>query len=205
MAPAKEKPLDPVSLQEALRGQWIGSRILVLEQTSSTNDEAFRLGLEGAEEGLVIFAEHQTAGRGRHGNRWESCAGKGLWFSLLLRPALSLSAATRLTNWAAGGIVAAIDHETGVAARIKPPNDVFVADRKVAGVLVELRAQPRQPHLAIVGIGINVNQRAEDFSASLQEKATSLALVRNETIDREGLAICLLRQLQTTYDAILAP
>ncbi len=204
MASGEEKPLNPAFLQDALRGQVIGSRIIVLAETTSTNDDAFRLGADGAEEGLVVFAEHQTAGRGRHGNRWESSAGKGLWLSILLRPLIAAPATARLTDWAAAAIVSATQQETGATARIKPPNDVTIDNRKVAGVLVEMRAQPKQPHLAIVGIGINVNQAAEDFGSPLRGIATSLAMAKGNRVDRDSLAVTLLRHLEKSYASILA-
>src|SRR3954463_1529898 len=108
MAPAEEKPLDAVFLEQAVRGQLIGSRVIVLKTTGSSNDDAFRMGASGSEEGLVIFAESQTAARGRHGRHWESSARKGLWFSILLKPSLEPSATVRLTDWAAAAISEAI-------------------------------------------------------------------------------------------------
>ena len=121
-----------------------------------------------ADEGLVVFAEHQTAGRGQRGNRWESAAGKGLWFSILLRPEIQLSDSGRLTIWAIEAISDVIRTEFGLEPAIKLPNDVQLYGRKVAGVLVEMRAQKKAPHLAVVGIGINVNQSRDDFPANFK-------------------------------------
>ena len=127
-------------------------------------------------EGLVVFAEHQTDGRGQRGNRWESTAGKGLWFSILLRPEIPLSDSGRLTIWAIEAISDVIRSEFGLEPAIKLPNDVQLNGRKVSGVLVEMRAQDKAPHLAVVGIGINVNQCRDDFPAELQDRAISLAM-----------------------------
>src|SRR5215475_54260 len=167
--------LDPLvadQLEAALPGAIIGREIIVLEQTSSTNDAIARVasadGLPSISNGLVVFAEHQTAGRGQRGNRWESPAGKGLWFSILLRPAIDLASSPQLTAWAADAVSAAIQHELHLTPEIKLPNDVQIGGRKVAGVLVEMRAQEKVAHLAIVGIGINVNQSREDFPRELQ-------------------------------------
>src|SRR5438093_10732010 len=78
----------------------IGRQIIVLEQTSSTNDAILQVATVNSNQGLVLFAEHQTAGRGQRGNRWESAAGKGLWFSVLLRPKIQINDSGRLTIWA---------------------------------------------------------------------------------------------------------
>src|SRR5437868_12874272 len=108
-------------------------------------------------EGLVVFAEHQTAGRGQRGNRWESARFKGLWFSVLLRPEIEIRDSGWLTTWAAQTVASTVGSRYSVAAEVKVPNDVYVSGGKLAGVLVEMRAQPRDSHIAILGIGINVN------------------------------------------------
>ena len=131
----------------------IGQRIIVLEQTGSTNDAILQAATGNSNEGLVLFAEHQTAGRGQRGNRWESAAGKGLWFSILLRPKIQISDSAQLTTWAIETISDVIQTEFSLEPTIKLPNDVQLFDRKVAGVLVEMRAQEKAQHLAIVGIG----------------------------------------------------
>src|SRR6266704_4098075 len=87
-------------MQAGLGTAVIGRQITVLEQTDSTNDAILRISTPNSEEGLVLFAEDQTAGRGQRGNRWESTAGKGLWFSILLRPEIRLSDSGQLTIWA---------------------------------------------------------------------------------------------------------
>src|SRR2546428_11117883 len=115
----------------------IGQRIIVLEQTSSTNDAILQVATANSNEGLVLFAEHQTAGRGQRGNRWESAAGKGLWFSILLRPRIDLASSPQLTAWAAEAVSNAIQNEFSLTPAIKPPNDVQIDGGKVAGVLVE--------------------------------------------------------------------
>src|SRR6266508_4118356 len=206
-------------LQAALPSAVIGRQIVVLEQTGSTNDAILQVASpQGAavsslpavasakegppslvDEGLVLFAEHQTAGRGQRGNRWESTAGKGLWFSILLRPDLPLSHSGRLTIWAIEAISDVIRTEVGLEPATKLPNDVQLNGHKVAGVLVEMRAQDKAPHLAVVGIGINVNQCRDDFPAELQDRAISLAMALGQQVDRQNFAIALLRNLDLTY------
>jgi BirA family transcriptional regulator, biotin operon repressor / biotin---[acetyl-CoA-carboxylase] ligase len=185
---------------EKLRGGLIiGREVVVLEQTESTNDVIGQMAAGDWPEGLCVFAEHQTAGRGQRGNKWESAAGKGLWFSILLRPTIDINESARLTTWVAGEIARTLEAEFAVAATVTPPNDIYIGDRKVAGVLVEMRAQPGRPHVAVVGIGLNVNHAVADFSEELCDRATSLAIVRRHRLDRHLLALALLRNLDRTY------
>jgi BirA family biotin operon repressor/biotin-[acetyl-CoA-carboxylase] ligase len=191
-------------LQDDLGTAVIGREIIVLEQTASTNDAILQIANANPKEGLVVFAEHQTAGRGQRGNRWESAAGKGLWFSILLRPKLDLASSPRLTAWAAEAISGAIQNEFSLTSAIKLPNDVQIDGHKVAGVLVEMRAREKAAHLAIAGIGVNVNQSREDFPSELQSSAISLAMALGRRVDRHSFAIALLRNLDRTYRARFA-
>jgi len=177
----------------------IGREIIVLDQTGSTNDAILQIETPDSKEGLVLFAEHQTAGRGQRGNRWESAAGKGLWFSILLRPRIEINRSSLLTAWAAETISGAIENEFSLKTTIKLPNDVQIDGRKVAGVLVEMRAQEKAPYSAIVGIGINMNQALEDFPKELQSRANSLAIALGRQVDRQNFAIALLRDLDRSY------
>ncbi len=192
-------------LQAELPCVTIGRQIIVLEQTGSTNDAIVEFATANSNEGLVLFAEHQTAGRGQRGNKWESAAGKGLWFSILLRPGIQVNDSGRLTIWAMESICDVIRTELSLEPTIKLPNDVQIHERKVAGVLVEMRAQEKAPHLAIVGIGINVNQSVEDFPPELQSRAISLAMSLHRLVDRQKFAVALLQTLDRTYCAQFMP
>ena len=186
-------------MQAALGSAVIGREIIVLDQTGSTNDAILQIATPNSKEGLVLFAEHQTAGRGQRGNRWESAAGKGLWFSILLRPGIEINRSPLLTAWAAETISGAIENELSLKTTIKLPNDIQIDRRKVAGVLVEMRAHEKARHSAIVGIGINVNQTLEDFPKDLQSRAISLAIALGRQVDRQTFAIVLLRSLDRSY------
>lgn len=177
----------------------IGRQIIVLEQTGSTNEAILHVAPANIKEGLVLFAEHQTAGRGQRGNRWESAAGKGLWFSILLRPRIQINDSGRLTIWAIEAVSEVIRTEFSLQPAIKLPNDIQLYGRKVAGVLVEMRAREKAPHVAIVGIGINVNQSVQDFPSELQSRAISLAMALNRPVNRQRFAIAVLRNLDRTY------
>jgi len=198
----KSDPTDRLvadELREALGACTIGREIVVLEETVSTNDSALQRATFDTPEGLVVFAESQTAGRGQRGNPWESAAYKGLWFSILLRPKIDIGESGRLTAWLTEAIAQTIAKEFAVRVTVKPPNDICVSGKKIAGVLVEMRAQQNAPHVAICGIGINMNHRLEDFSEELHTRAASLAMVLDRPVDRQQFAIVLLRSLDRTY------
>jgi BirA family biotin operon repressor/biotin-[acetyl-CoA-carboxylase] ligase len=212
MSPAeKVDRLIAKQLKGELPCAVIGHEIIVLQQTGSTNDAILQVASnQGAavsgppsliKQGLVLFAEHQTAGRGQRGNHWESTAGKGLWFSILLRPEIQLIDSGRLTIWAIETVSGVIRSKFGLEPAVKLPNDVLLSGRKVAGVLVEMRVQHKAPHLAVVGIGINVNQCRDDFPTELQDRAISLAMALGRQVDRQNLAVALLRNLDLTYRA----
>jgi BirA family transcriptional regulator, biotin operon repressor / biotin---[acetyl-CoA-carboxylase] ligase len=182
----------------------IGRDIVVLDETTSTNDSVWERASPTTSEGLVVFAERQTAGRGQRSNSWESATGKGLWFSILLRPRIDIGASPQLAEWAARTVADTISKEFAIEAKVKLPNDVIVAGKKIVGILVEMRAQKNAPHIAIVGMGVNVNQRAEDFSEDLRARAISIAMALDREVDRHQFAVALLRNLDRSYHEAFA-
>jgi BirA family transcriptional regulator, biotin operon repressor / biotin---[acetyl-CoA-carboxylase] ligase len=180
----------------------IGRDIRVFEQTTSTNDVVEKLARDGVKEGVVVFAESQTKGRGRLGRKWISPAHKGLWFSVLLRPDLRPQEATRLTVVSATALCRAIHSESGLAPEIKWPNDILVNGKKVAGVLTELSAELDHVKHIILGIGVDVNLGAGDFPAELRKQATSLKIEAGRTIPRADLAIAILNDLDNDYHRV---
>jgi BirA family transcriptional regulator, biotin operon repressor / biotin---[acetyl-CoA-carboxylase] ligase len=191
--------LSAEDLRRALGECRIGCQIIVLRETSSTNDFAFQIATSDVPEGLVVFAEHQTAGRGQRSNRWESAARKGLWFSILLRPNIAVAESVRLTKWAAETISETIEKQLPLRATIRLPNDVYINERKIAGVLVEMRVMKGGGYVAIVGIGLNVNQTSEEFPEEMRTRAISLAMATGSPVDRRNLTVALLRNLDQTY------
>ena len=180
-----------------------GIPVQVLAETTSSNDELLRLGeLEeqsapASPGGTILFAERQTAGRGQFARAWASGEPLGLWFSLLLRLEISDATIPALSSFAAVALAETLEELGFPDVRIKPPNDLYLAGRKVAGILVETRTG-KNP-FAVVGIGLNVNQRTEDFPTVLQPCATSLALTSGcpagSTLNRNEIAAVLLRCL----------
>src|SRR5580693_5189979 len=162
----------------------IGRDIRVFKETTSTNDVIEKLARDGVKEGVVVFAESQTKGRGRLGRKWISPAHKGLWFSILLRPDLRPQETTQLTVASATALRRAIHNETGLSPEIKWPNDILIRGKKVAGVLTELSAEVDRVKHIILGIGIDVNLSANEFPAELKKTATSLKIETGETVSR---------------------
>jgi BirA family biotin operon repressor/biotin-[acetyl-CoA-carboxylase] ligase len=179
--------------------QIIGRDIRVFEQTTSTSDVAEKLARDGVKEGVVVFAESQTKGRGRLGRKWLSPARRGLWFSILLRPVLHPQAATQLTVATAVAVARAITRLTGLQPAIKWPNDILLNGKKVAGILTELSADPDSIKHLIVGIGVDVNLATVELPDELKPIATSLRAELGRPVDRAALAAQLLRELDTEY------
>lgn len=180
----------------------IGRDIRVFKETASTSDVAQKLAEDGVAEGVVVFAESQTQGRGRLGRQWLSAPGKGLWLSVLLRPALPPQQATQLTVAAAVALARAVEAQTGLKPDIKWPNDLLLGGRKVAGILTEMNAELERVHSLILGMGLNVNQTAAEFPAALRGTVTSLRLAGGAPVDRPAMAAQLLRELDADYARI---
>jgi len=186
------------------RTRVMGRDIRVFEETTSTNDLVEKLARDGVKEGVVVFAESQTRGRGRLGRKWVSPARKGLWFSILLRPALRPTAVTQLTIAAATALRRAICVQTGLAADIKWPNDIMIHGKKAAGILTELNAELDKVKYVILGIGVDVNLGAAEFSPELRKTATSLKIESGVHQNRAMLAIKILQELDHDYERICA-
>ena len=182
----------------------VGRDIQVFEQTTSTNDVVEKLARDGVKEGYVVFAESQTKGRGRLGRVWQSPTHKGLWFSVLLRPNLRPQETTQLTVISATALRRAIKTVTGLTADIKWPNDLLLRGKKVAGILTELSAEVDRVRHIILGLGVDVNQDANEFPGELRPIATSLKLEAGEEISRAELATEVLRELDADYTRICA-
>ena len=189
-------PLDRDRICAGLSGPnlVVGREIQIFAQTDSTNDLARRAGETGAAEGLVFFAEEQRAGRGRRGNSWVSSRGCALLFSVLLRPAAAREKWPRLTLIAVRALLDALESVGEVTAKWKWPNDVVVGPRKLAGILVEAT-----PEFAVLGIGLNVRQREEDFPLDLRGRAVSVETIAGRPVEREALAAAILTAVDRGY------
>jgi BirA family biotin operon repressor/biotin-[acetyl-CoA-carboxylase] ligase len=182
------------SLEERLSALPLVRRVVLLEATGSTNDDARRLAAEGAPEGTVVIAGSQSAGRGRLGRAWHSPERSGLYLSVLLRPATPLDRAGRYALVAALAALEACLEAGALTARIKWPNDVLIGGRKAAGILAELRIAPAGPEL-VLGFGINVDEPAEGFPADLAGSAVALSRVAGHPVAVGDVAASLLSAL----------
>ena len=185
------------------RQTLFGRALRYYDEIESTNAEAKTLAADGAPEGTVVIAECQTAGRGRLGRRWTSPAGKGLLFSVILRPALPMSDAHLLTLVAATAAAEAIEKQTGVAVRIKWPNDLYVDDRKLGGILTEVSGEQDEIDWVIVGIGLNVNTEYGELPVPLRRTAASLKMAAGHLFDRSELLARILLSLEESYVSAL--
>ena len=182
----------------------LGSQIVYLPVTGSTNDVAATLAIRDATEGAVVIADTQTAGRGRRGRGWFSPPGSGLYVSVVLRPGRSLSGsgdrATRLLTLTAGvALVEAVERATGLAVDLKWPNDLYIARHKLAGILAEAAGGPDEP--IVLGYGINV--RAAAYPPELRDRATSLESELGRHVDGVMLFVETLAALARRYDDLL--
>jgi BirA family biotin operon repressor/biotin-[acetyl-CoA-carboxylase] ligase len=169
--------------------------------TGSTNADALQLARDGAPEGVVVVADHQTAGRGRRGRVWEAPPGASLLVSVVLRPPAPLvEAVTMAVGVAAAEAVEAV---AGFAPRLKWPNDLVWEDRKLAGILAEADWPAAGPPAVVVGIGINVAWPAE-LPADLAEIAVAGNHVTGQEVDRETLLVALLERLEAWYGPMVA-
>ena len=192
-------PLTEAAIRQRLSTSFLGREIHVYQRVGSTNDVALRLASEGHPEGTVVVADEQTHGRGRYGRSWHSLGAVGLWFSVILRPRGHARLGWLLPLAASLSVALALRRDVGVAAQTKWPNDVVVAGRKIAGVLVEGQVSGRKQSQAVVGIGLNVNHRPEDFPPALRQRATSLRILTGRSADRAELLAAVLEELERVY------
>ncbi|MCE9519885.1 MAG: biotin--[acetyl-CoA-carboxylase] ligase [Verrucomicrobia bacterium] len=194
VTPSSAPPLDVRRIRAALAGHAIGTDVQVHEELASTSDHVRVLGFAGHPDGLVVFAESQTAGRGRRENRWSAEPRHDLLFSILLRPVVGIEKFSRLATLAALGLSRGVESTSPFTPQIKWPNDLLLGKKKFCGILAEMFTSPTGPFL-VLGAGMNIN--SVTFPIELRESATSLRLESDgQMLDRTVLAIALLRELE---------
>lgn len=196
--------LDHHRITRSLAGAAVGHLVDFHRSLASTNDRAFKLGEGGHPHGVVVLADAQTAGRGRRGRSWESPPDLNLYLSVLLRPDdLPVALWPRLSTVVALALCRALEQEVpGIETQVKWPNDIYLGGRKVAGILIETGqvGGGEESRFAVVGTGINVHGRPEDFPPELRQTATSLAvegdaILLGRKLEREAVAVAYLRHL----------
>lgn len=187
--------LLPAEIAWRLNTKFIGKKIYSYERIDSTMNIAYRLAEDNSPEGVVVFSEEQSLGRGRMGRKWLSPKGKGVYLSLILRPQISPLEASGITLLIAVGVVRAIRKVSGLASKISWPNDILINNRKVCGILTELSAELDSIKFIILGLGINVNTP----KTLLPKEATSIKEELGSEVSRVELAKEILRQIEKYY------
>lgn len=196
--------LLPQEIKNGLSTVYIGQKIFYFPELESTNIIAKVKAsprVEGINEGTIIIAERQSAGKGRLGRRWFSPVG-GIWLSIILYPQLSPSYIPRITLMTAVAIVKAMERCAQVKAQIKWPNDILINEKKVCGILTEMSAELDMINWVVVGIGINVNVDHREFPEDIQEKIISLQEFLGKEISRVRLAQILLEEFEKYYERL---
>ena len=188
------------------RKRYFGKNIHRLGTVASTQNELKQLFLQGAPEGAIVVAQDQERGRGRREKPWHSMSGRGLWMSVLLQPEGRPELWTWAPLWAGLVVRHAItdllrsySETLATRIRLKWPNDVLLDDRKLGGILAEQVQDPRGRPALILGIGVNLLQRPEDFLPHLRPQATSLLMASEESFDPDAMLEKMILSLEELY------
>ena len=195
--------VSPLSMRKALTTDVFGKNYIYLDSTTSTNTEARKRALKDVEEGTVVVAEEQVGGRGRLGRGWYSPFGKGLWFSLILRPDFLPMEAPKCTLMAAVAVTNALRKMVIEGAAIKWPNDILVNGKKMVGILTEMSGTMEEIEYIILGIGINITMAANEWPEDLASIGTS-ALMEGVEIPRIEAFNMVLHELEEQYFEVLS-
>lgn len=191
--------LYPNEIKGLMNTKLIGKEIIFLESVDSTNNYAKKMGEGEFQEGTLIIAEEQTAGRGRLGREWISPKGKGIWMTIMLKPDIKPEQAAQITLIAAFAVVLGIKNICNIDAMIKWPNDVVVNGKKLCGILTEMGAEIDRINYLIAGIGINANIDEKDFADSGLNIATSIKIQKGRDIDRKLLISDIIKNFEELY------
>lgn len=197
-------------LQQQLRTLFFGSgsRLVYMPIVNSTNTLAMQLAQAGSEEGVVVLADSQTAGKGRQGRRWIDRYGYNVLSSTVLRPLFPPYLLVMIASLAVVETITEICGERRIAATIKWPNDILIGERKVAGILIETSHGRTGSLVAVMGIGVNINghfsskQVASPEESQLAATATTLEAVYGQPLSRELFLASLLQHLEAYYLAL---
>jgi BirA family transcriptional regulator, biotin operon repressor / biotin---[acetyl-CoA-carboxylase] ligase len=195
--------LNQENLKQKLTVKFIGHLLHYYEEIDSTNDEAFRLAVQGAPEGTVLIAERQSAGKGRMQRVWHSPAGANIYTSIILRPHFEPVHAPHISIAAGVAVAETLIPHCPDKVTLKWPNDVLIDGKKVCGILSQMKISGNIIDFVVVGIGINVNLKREQYPEDIQSIATSLALEAGREISREELIISLYENFSKWYRKLL--
>jgi BirA family biotin operon repressor/biotin-[acetyl-CoA-carboxylase] ligase len=193
--------LLPDILEPLVAGTMFSGQVRHYFRTGSTNVLALEAGTAGATEGTVFLAEEQTSGRGRGGHSWHSARADGIYCSVLLRPNLPPTQVLLLSLAAGLAVRSAVLEVSGLEADLKWPNDLLLGNKKFCGILTEMHSEATRVRHAVVGVGLNVNQKS--FPQEIRDQATSLYLESRTTCSRVELVGALLKSLDREYRALM--
>jgi len=176
----------------------IGREIFIYDTVSSTNTVALKLA-ENTSEGAVVLADSQEKGRGRLGRSWVSPLGVNLYMSVILKPDVKPKDITLITLLSAVACTTALRRTTGLQVTIKWPNDLILYDRKLGGILTEIRTGQKGTLFAVVGIGININTDLHEFPQDIRDIATSIKHETGRIFSREEISAEILNEMDTWY------
>lgn len=191
--------LLPREISRRARTRLLARRVYYLPEVDSTNRLAADLARQGEPEGTLVVADYQTAGRGRFERRWESPPGKDLLFSVILRPAASARVVLPVTLVFSAAVADTLGALTGRDAGVKWPNDVVIENKKICGILAEGSTSGGRTVFVVVGIGINVNMRAEELSRGLWDRSCSCAALTGHAWDRGEVLARVVTALERAY------
>lgn len=197
---------DRLSAEEIMAGlstTRIGQHVIAYDEVVSTQPLAHEAAAKGAAEGTLVLAEQQTGGKGRLGRPWHSPKGTGIWMSLIVRPAIPLPKTPQMTLLTAVSVARTIREETGLPVKIKWPNDIFIGDKKVCGILTELNAEADRVNYLVIGIGLNANSVQTDFPEELLAIATSLRIESGSPVKRVAFIQRFCQNFEEEYDHYL--
>jgi len=194
---------DLAELKNAVRGSLFEGKLHYFPEIGSTNTLAMQAAAAGVEEGMVIFADQQTAGRGRNGHSWHSESGSAILASIVVRPRIPPAQSLWLSLMAGVAAHEAILRACGMECDLRWPNDLLLARKKICGILTEISADHEQLRFAVIGVGINVNQPS--FPPDIASLATSLQIETGKTWSRTELLIALLQSMEAGYRRALEP
>ncbi len=196
-----------VQLPDLLKPEYVGlfmpeasNRIIWMDAVDSTNNYAKKIAREGAADGTVAVAEHQTGGKGRLGRVWMSQPHTSVMMSFVIRPGVPPANAPVYNFATALGVAKAVEETCGLSPAIKWPNDVVYQGRKLCGILTEMSADMDSVEYLVVGVGTNVNQ--ERFDGEIGQRAVSLRMIRGEKLDRAAVCASLIKNIDLYFDKL---
>lgn len=185
-------------LSALIKTSAIGKNIIYFDEIDSTNIKAKELANQNIEDGSIIISEKQTLGSGRFNRKWISPSG-GLWFTLVLRPALPPNEAPKITQIAAASIYRTLA-DFDINVKIKWPNDILLNNKKLCGILAEMKCDMDSVHYLVLGIGMNININEDDFDEITKPIATSLKIEFNKEFNRSEILAGFLKHFEVLYN-----